>query len=187
MGTSEPGGRAPAPEPIRLVQRFVNSNDREGEHERLPSPAELRCWLEDAGLGTVAVDAAGHERAVAFREALRGLLLANNGAAIDEAAVATFNDVAARARLTVRVAAPGGAALVPQAAGVDGALGRLVAIVYAAIETGTWPRLKACRRDVCQWAFYDHSKNRSGTWCTMGICGNRVKTSMYWRRRHARL
>ncbi|MGH2778535.1 MAG: CGNR zinc finger domain-containing protein, partial [Actinomycetota bacterium] len=32
-------------------------------------------------------------------------------------------------------------------------------------------------------AFYDHSKNRSGKWCTMRVCGNRAKTRAY-RERH---
>ncbi|HEV2869799.1 MAG TPA: CGNR zinc finger domain-containing protein, partial [Actinomycetota bacterium] len=31
--------------------------------------------------------------------------------------------------------------------------------------------------------FYDHSTNRSGTWCTMSVCGNRRKARAY-RRRH---
>jgi predicted RNA-binding Zn ribbon-like protein len=49
---------------------------------------------------------------------------------------------------------------------------------------GTWKRLKACRNHGCRWAFYDYSKNRSGSWCSMQLCGNRTKTRSY-RRRHA--
>ena len=66
-----------------------------------------------------------------------------------------------------------------EAPGVDGALGRLLVIVYRAMETGTWPRLKACRSDTCQWAFYDHSKNRSGHWCSMAVCGSQHKARTY--------
>jgi len=51
---------------------------------------------------------------------------------------------------------------------------------------GTWPRLKACANDTCQWAFYDISKNRSGRWCTMDACGNLMKARAYRRRRAAR-
>jgi predicted RNA-binding Zn ribbon-like protein len=50
---------------------------------------------------------------------------------------------------------------------------------------GTWPRLKACPRTVCQWAFYDRSTNASATWCSMAICGGREKASSYYRRRRA--
>jgi len=39
-------------------------------------------------------------------------------------------------------------------------------------------RLKQCSN--CGWAFVDNSKNKSRRWCSMEICGNRVKA-----RRHA--
>ncbi|WP_245775276.1 CGNR zinc finger domain-containing protein [Nonomuraea wenchangensis] len=29
--------------------------------------------------------------------------------------------------------------------------------------------------DRCQWAFYDHSRSRTGRWCSMRVCGNRVE------------
>ncbi len=49
---------------------------------------------------------------------------------------------------------------------------------------GTWSRLKACRQ--CEWAFYDWSKNRSGRWCAMSVCGNRTKVRAYRARRRTR-
>ena len=58
-------------------------------------------------------------------------------------------------------------------------------IVYTATVDGTWPRLKACRREICHWLFYDHSRNRSGIWCSMAVCGNRTKTRAYRERREA--
>jgi len=44
---------------------------------------------------------------------------------------------------------------------------------------GTWARVKACVADDCQWAFYDSSRNRSGRWCDMAVCGNREKVRTY--------
>jgi len=64
-------------------------------------------------------------------------------------------------------------------------LGRLLAIVADAMADGTWPRLKACFRESCRWAFYDHARNRTGRWCSMAVCGNRTKAERY-RARHAR-
>lgn len=61
-------------------------------------------------------------------------------------------------------------------------LGPIVAVAFEAMLDGSWRRLKACPQ--CGWAFYDYSKNRSATWCSMSICGNRLKTRAY-RRRHA--
>jgi len=43
--------------------------------------------------------------------------------------------------------------------------------------------LKACPREVCGWAFYDRSPNNRATWCSMRVCGNRVKAGSYYRRR----
>ena len=44
-------------------------------------------------------------------------------------------------------------------------------------------RLKACRQETCGWVFYDGSRNRSSSWCSMRVCGGRAKASSY-RRRH---
>jgi predicted RNA-binding Zn ribbon-like protein len=91
---------------------------------------------------------------------------------------------ARRARLTLRFTGADETALEPAAGGVDGALGRLLAIVKAALDDGTWQRLKVCPADTCLWAFYDASRNRSAVWCDMRVCGNRAKVRGY-RERHA--
>jgi len=61
----------------------------------------------------------------------------------------------------------------------------VLAIVAAAMAEGTWSRLKACRSEACRWAFYDHARNHSRTWCDMAVCGNRVKARTYRKRRRA--
>ena len=57
----------------------------------------------------------------------------------------------------------------------------LVACALGAMLDGSWGRLKACRN--CHWSFYDYSPNRSATWCSMQLCGNRAKTRAYRRRK----
>jgi predicted RNA-binding Zn ribbon-like protein len=57
------------------------------------------------------------------------------------------------------------------------------AVAFAAMLDGRWERLKACPRDVCGWAFLDRSHANRGTWCSMRVCGNRVKAGAYYRRR----
>ena len=116
-------------------------------------------------------------RAVEVREALRSLLLAHTGPAVDPVAVDVLNRLAQDSQLVVRIEQDGMMRLEPDTGGVMGALGRLLAAALTAQIEGTWERLKACRR--CQWVFYDYSKNRSGTWCVMSICGNRVKAQAY--------
>ena len=182
---TEPGGREAAPRPLALVQAFVNTREAERGWDAIGDPETLSCWLRRRGLlpdgGRVEEGDVG--RARGLREALRALLAANNGAPVDEGALATLNEAAERARLGVRFGRDGRTVLALAAGGVDGALGRVVAAVQVGMEEGTWERLKACRNEGCVWAFYDRSKNRSGRWCSMGVCGNREKTRAYRRRR----
>lgn len=176
-----------APGELELVRAFVNTNDLEDHEEELDSPAALRDWLARAGLLACEadVDEAQLRRATAVREALRALMVANAGEPLAAEAPRTLDRAARRADLALRFAPDGGSRLEPVAGGVDGALGLILAHVGAAMADGSWSRLKACRRSSCAWAFYDHTKNHSGVWCDMAVCGNREKAEAY-RRRHAR-
>ena len=55
--------------------------------------------------------------------------------------------------------------------------------VALAMGDGSWERVKACRDEGCEWAFYDRSRNRSGVWCDMAVCGNRTKVRAYRERK----
>src|SRR5512141_2839083 len=76
----EPGGREPAPDAgLRLIQRFVNTNDIEAGADEIGTPARLRSWLHAAGeIGEDPVSAEAHARAIDVREGLRALGEANN-------------------------------------------------------------------------------------------------------------
>jgi predicted RNA-binding Zn ribbon-like protein len=182
-GLVHPGNREPAPGALRLVQGFVNTVDREHGPDLLDEPAGLEEWL-DRHLMPAPVSDAELARAREVREALRALLLANNGEPYDPGARAVLERAWRRARLEAAFP-PDGAALVPRAQGVDAALGRILAAAFAAMLDGSWERLKACPREVCGWAFYDRSTNASATWCSMRVCGGRVKAGAYYRRRRA--
>jgi predicted RNA-binding Zn ribbon-like protein len=189
-----PGESAPektAPRPLYLIQRFVNSVDLENGEDELTSPEALRGWLTERGLMGAAepVSKADLKRALDVREGLRALLLANNGLPLDAGKVERLDRAVERAGVRMRFRAGAEPALEAEAAGVDGAMARLMAIVAGAVEGGDWDRLKACHRDPCFWAFYDRSKNRSGRWCRMEDCGNIEKARAFRerRRRGARL
>ncbi|MGH2756635.1 MAG: CGNR zinc finger domain-containing protein [Actinomycetota bacterium] len=174
-----------APGRLEVVQDFVNTADLEGGTDDLAGPEDLRAWLAERDLIAPGIDLSPADlaRAVEFREGLRDALEANHDGALDPRAIETINRTAAGARLVVRMAPDGSSSLVPDSAGIEGALGRLLAIVYTAMTDGTWDRLKICKRDKCRWAFYDQSKNQSGSWCSMAVCGNKEKAAAY-RRRH---
>jgi predicted RNA-binding Zn ribbon-like protein len=169
-----------APGPLRLVQLLLNSRDAEHGREWLGTPKELAAWLDDAGLQVARVTAADVQRVQRVREALRELVIANNEGGDTTEARALLEGEAGHA--TLRVTFDGG--LAPAASGIDGALAAIFAVVHDAMRDGTWGRLKACRN--CHWAFWDESKNRSATWCSMELCGNRLKTKRYRTKRATR-
>jgi predicted RNA-binding Zn ribbon-like protein len=176
----------PAPGELELVRAFVNSR-HEDEEDELGSPEALQAWLQGHGLlGADAgpVTGADREHAIGVREALRALMLANAGGPLDPAAPRLLEDAARRADLGLRFRSDGAVQIAPSAPGVDGALGAILARAVSAMSAGTWARLKACGEETCRWAFYDHTKNGSGVWCDMAVCGNRAKARAY-RRRHA--
>jgi predicted RNA-binding Zn ribbon-like protein len=186
---AEPGGRDAAPGTLALVQAFVNTREAERGWEALPDPESLRRWFVDRDLlaGSGPLSEVDVRRAHETREALRALLAANNGGGEAGTRVAeTLNEAAERAGLGLRFGRDGDVFLVSTARGADGALGQVLAAVHAGMEEGTWERLKVCRNPGCAWAFYDRSKNRSGAWCSMGVCGNRYKTRAYRRRKTSR-
>ncbi len=175
-----------APGELETVRRFVNTVDIERGEEQLESGPRLAAWLADNGLAPsgLTAGAADLHRALAVREALRAVLLANNGSGpAPEAAWDALDAAARRARVELRFTAPTGPRLDAAAEGVDGALGRVLEIVHGAVADGTWTRMKACRDHDCAWAFYDHSRNRSGAWCNMEVCGNRAKARAFRDRR----
>jgi predicted RNA-binding Zn ribbon-like protein len=169
-----------------MVQAFVNTVDVENGIEELTSPDELHRVLTRIGAlpkDVPPLDGADLRRALAVREALRSLLHVNVGLAPEPKALDVLDRTAAAIPLAVRFGRDGFTRLETPSTGLDGALGRMLAIVYSSMVAGTWSRLKACPRDVCGWIFYDRSRNSSSKWCAMSVCGNRTKTKRYRRSR----
>jgi predicted RNA-binding Zn ribbon-like protein len=170
---------------LALVQDFVNTRNYFRGGDLLEDAEEATVRLAERGLleGGERIGEAERQRLVAFREGLRGLLLAHNGVAGGDAEA--LNHVVSSAALRVRFGADGHPDLEPGGEGglVERIVGRLLAEVVQAEAEGRWERLKACRNEGCLWAFYDASKNRSGSWCDMDICGARHKMRAYRERK----
>jgi predicted RNA-binding Zn ribbon-like protein len=180
-------GEETVPRELAAVQALVNTVDLESDEDALDSPAALRDLLVGQGLltGSEAVGEDDLALALELREALRAMLRVNHGEPLDPAALEVVNRAAAVLPLQVSFDADGRPLLGAAPAGCRGALAALLAGVALANAQGTWERLKACSADSCQWAFYDRSKNRSGRWCSMRVCGNRTKTRAYRSRRRS--
>jgi predicted RNA-binding Zn ribbon-like protein len=173
--------RETAPGALGLVQAFVNTADLEPGVEALSDPDELKGWLVGRGLMAPSQPAndADLKHAVAVRESIRGAIGANSGGSVYPVDVATLNGAVCASRLVPRFGPDGKARLEPRASGVEGALGRIVASVFGAMNEQDWTRLKLCDSSSCRWAFYDQSRNHSSRWCRMASCGNRQKAKRF--------
>ena len=169
---------------LGLVQAYINTRDLEDGPEEFSDPAALTSWLVARGLMQpgLAAEAADLRHAIAVREAIRGVIGANSGAAVYPVDIATLNEAAGASRLRIRFGSDGKARLEPEVGGVVGAMGRIVGSVFTAMAEPDWTRLKLCDSQTCRWVFYDQSRNHSSRWCSMAECGNRSKAKRFRQR-----
>ena len=171
---------------LDLVRDYVNTLDFETGIDTIASPDELATWFSEQGLVEDFVEPSDEEvaDALAVREAIRELLLANNGVDADAAGASkTLEEAGRKAHLAVRFE-DGRPLLAPEGDGARAAIGRIVATVAELAPTDEWKRLKTCRDEHCRVVFYDKSRNHSRAWCSMEVCGNREKARSF-RARHA--
>jgi predicted RNA-binding Zn ribbon-like protein len=167
-----------------LLVEFVNTRDVEEETDSIADPEPLGAWIA-AKTGEHAGELDGDDvgRVLSLRESLRTLLLANNGERVEGDALIPLREAAERTRIRTAFRADGRLDLAPARSGLSGFEARLLLAIERLQSLGAWPRLKACTDAECQWAFYDATRNRSRTWCSMDVCGNREKTRRYRERK----
>ena len=187
----QPGDREPAPGDLVLLQSFLNTHFdlvNDWGADLIETPPRLLTWFGARGLLGRRRDRVTRGQVadvLAFREGLRELARMNGDADFRPgvSVLAGITQVTDRAPLAIHIGAEQ-LALVPQTGhALDTALGVLLAIATHAMIDGSWSRLKVCPGDHCGWVFYDHSRNRSGRWCSMAVCGGRVKARAHYRRR----
>ncbi|MFC4859101.1 CGNR zinc finger domain-containing protein [Actinophytocola glycyrrhizae] len=144
---------------VDLVVDFLNTVDHDAHTDVLSDPDAWRRWLADRGL-------ADSTAVRAVRSALR--------AAVGDP---VGSPAGAAAAVTVELAADG----VPRLVAAD-VVGAVLAAASRLAVLGQWARVKICPAGDCRWAFFDRSRNRSRTWCSMQVCGNREKARA-WRSR----
>ena len=175
----QPGGRAPAPGRIAFVQAFVNSfwDLGAGGADAWATDAGFARWMTARGFCARGGD---RHAATAVREGLRALFLAHNATGSVADAERRLDELAAPAALTPRL---GGLALEPAGDTPADATALALGIVVLARAHGSLDRMKACPHEHCGWVFHDGSRNRSGQWCSMRLCGNRTKGAAFRARR----
>jgi predicted RNA-binding Zn ribbon-like protein len=168
---------------VPLLLDFVNTVEVETATEFLGTPQELTAWLREHGLIEDAeADGALLAQAMELRTALRAAMLGHHETEDDPDPGLVSR---ALSPFPLRVAYGEGPTLLPALDGAAAGVARIAVAVVEAASAGTWARLKICPQETCQEAFYDTSKNRSRTWCSMQVCGNRTKTRAYRARQRA--
>ncbi|MDP9112033.1 MAG: CGNR zinc finger domain-containing protein [Candidatus Eremiobacteraeota bacterium] len=160
----------------------MNTASFDSGREDLSTAESARSWIEAVGLPYNELGEGGLYRLRDLREAFRELLLAQSGQGDLGAARRRLAGFVRDARLRLEWGTGATPVLRPDESAPNVTESALLAIMYDSMADGTWLRMKACRKESCRWAFFDGSKNGSGAWCSMAICGNRVKAQ----RRRAR-
>ncbi len=174
---------------LALVQDLMNtiSAGRPRATDLLQDVGTAQGWVDTAladwagatgrPAPTVVLDERGLEELQALRSDLRSV--------VDGAEPAPAAPELRAASVGVSLGADGRADLAPRGQGWRVLVGRILIEVLEAQRADTWRRLKTCRNDRCAVAFYDRSRNNSGAWHNVRICGNAVNLRASRARRRA--
>lgn len=164
---------------------FVNTRaDGAGRPECFATAAEFARWATGHDLlpsDTVVSDsdaAAARE----LRDALVTVLLAHaDDPAVSEADLAAaegyLRQAGARYPLQTILTADG-ARLTPEAGGVPGLFGSVLAAATEVAQHGEWARIKACCNPPCHFGFADRTRNRTARYCNPG-CSSQASMRAY--------
>jgi predicted RNA-binding Zn ribbon-like protein len=158
--------------------------------ERIPDAAALGRWLVAAGLlpSTPAVSEAHLVQARQLREAISSLVRAVMSASpVSGEQLAIVNRHAVRPDLPPQLGVEDGRPVVttPAAADVPPALAAVARDAVLLLGGPQAARIKECEHPDCSLLFVDETQSGRRRWCSMGRCGNLVKTAGYRARRHS--
>lgn len=174
-----------APGDLEVLQRFLNLHDHLADGTTVDAPPEMvRTFLLERGLlaPEERFTEADRETYLELNRALRGLISTTDGEPLSPADADVIDRLGVEAGLHPHFHAEHEPTLEPRTEGVGAAFGTIVAIAFVASFDGTFAHLKTCASQDCRAVFYDRSKNHSGRWCSMDVCGNRAKVRA-WRER----
>ncbi|MDX1882838.1 CGNR zinc finger domain-containing protein [Mycolicibacterium sp. 120270] len=142
-------------------------------YDELTDPAVARHWLRAHGVSTTKEETAA---LVEVRAVLQDVVRGDRSAAALRPFVAgaQLRPVVKPDRIDWRIE-PGDA---PAAAA------RAV-LAWDALRISSPGRLRPCANTECRLFLIDRSKPNTARWCSMAICGNRMKARRHYRRTHA--
>jgi predicted RNA-binding Zn ribbon-like protein len=185
-------GLAEAPGGLALVQDLLNTipagrpraDDLLSDVDTASEWAAhaLRSWSAAASVPVepLAIDETDVDALRTLRTDLRTALL--GAADTPEAAAQTLRAVTVGAQLR----RDGRVELVPRGDGWRRIASAVLIEMASAQQVDAWRRLKLCRNERCGVAFYDRSRNNSGVWHDVRVCGNAANLRASRARRRTR-
>lgn len=176
-----------------LALDFINARFGVGdaEHDAFTDDRSVLAWLALAGVAPHGIKRAPNglaTQALALREAAAKLIdAAKTGRRADASVV---NQLLAQGR-SIRTlqwqAAAGRHALVEQPPDHSAAslLEPVAAAIARLLSEGDLDRVHQCEAHDCTLLFEDTTKSRRRRWCSMALCGNRMKVAAFRARRQA--
>jgi predicted RNA-binding Zn ribbon-like protein len=172
-----------APTGLALVQELVNTHAvaRGADPDLLADHASAEGWLRAAAdqwarvRGQEPPDLVLPETDVQVLRDLRAVVQELLAVPPDQRPADTSGTPAAvtrRAQVQLVSDEQGRVALVPLGTGGGWLESAVWSEILLAQQTGTWDQVKLCREPGCRSAFYDSSRNGSGTWHNVRTCGN---------------
>jgi predicted RNA-binding Zn ribbon-like protein len=190
MSTSWPASQrfalATAPGGLAFVQDFLNTAGIGDQPDLLADAALARTWAatavqawsgtRNAGVSPPALTATDVSKLRVLRARIGDLVSADT----------EVNDVLSPTSAHFRLSA-GAVQLEPAGSGWRWLASALWGEILLAQHTGSWRRLKRCHNLDCRSTFYDRSKNNSGVWHNVKVCGNaaNLRASRARRREHS--
>ncbi|MGW5433842.1 CGNR zinc finger domain-containing protein [Streptomyces sp. NPDC004059] len=187
-------GLEPAPGGLAFVQDLLNTRSagKPREPDLLQTVEGARAWLDQAlkswsgatqrsapGIELTAEDAQGLRD---FRNDLDQILQARTGDSAPQPGLAASLMTLPTA---LRLDEHGAIHAEPRGTGWRQVASLALIEAYQAQHTDTLRRLKSCRNTRCLTAFYDRSRNNSGVWHDVRVCGNAANLRNYRARKRA--
>lgn len=159
--------------------------------------ADLKRWLQDAGVAreididriTGSWDAGNKEQftqqALAFRDMLREMAdQITAGQSVSDEVINTINHwLKQHSGYPVLGRTESGyQATVHYELGAGGLVAPIAEAAADLLVHGDLTMVRKCENPQCILYFYDISKNHARRWCSMGMCGNRMKVAAHYRR-----
>jgi len=181
-------GTEPAPAGLAFVQDLMNTiaAGKPRTRDLLEDLGDAQAWLDQAlvqwsrATGSPAagieLDSHGLEELRGFRDDLRRVAAQGS-----ETTLPPLHTAA----IALQLGGDGQVRPEPRGTGWRRVAALTLLEAFQAQQADVWQRLKTCRNDRCGTAFFDRSRNNSGVWHDVKVCGNAANLRAYRARQRA--